>query len=137
MDATLMLADHAEALNGKLYINGGGWTNLWAPDMPVNFSLAIILHVPWDQANTKHDLLIELLDGNGDRFEFNGQSVVIPQQFEVGRPPGTKPGSSLDTPISWTFNGLQLPADGYEFKLSIDGEPIASRPFVVAARPQG
>ncbi len=28
---TLMLANHAEALNGLLYIHGGGWSHHWRP----------------------------------------------------------------------------------------------------------
>ena len=66
---------------------------------------------------------------------FNGQPVAVGSQFEVGRPPGVKPGTALNTPLVMTFGGLVLPEGGYEFKVNVGDEPIASRPFTVVERP--
>lgn len=43
------LADHAVVENGKLYVNGGFWSQVYSPDYPVvrAFGLAAVLHIPW------------------------------------------------------------------------------------------
>ena len=51
MDVTLLLCDFAEAVNGKLYVMGGGWNILFAPGQPVTMSVAAVLAVPWDRTN--------------------------------------------------------------------------------------
>jgi hypothetical protein len=44
-------------------------------------------------------------------------------QFEVGRPPGLKPGSPLDFALAVNVPPLQLPPDSrYVWRLAIDGE---------------
>jgi hypothetical protein len=135
MEATVLLSDFAEAVNGKLYVMGGGWNILYAPNRPVNVSVALVLAIGWDETNRRHDLRIELLDADGNSVEIDGTPVVVMQQFELGRPPGVKPGSSMNTPLSWTFSGLVLDEGGYEFKVSVDGDPLASRPFSVQPPP--
>ena len=60
MKATLMLADWAQALNGKLYIMGGGWS-ITGPD-PAPSALAIKLEVPWDETNRQHTIRLALID---------------------------------------------------------------------------
>src|SRR5262249_54509042 len=44
-----ILADYAEAVNGKLYMMGGGWDQSFVKDFsqPVSFSFAIGIQVPW------------------------------------------------------------------------------------------
>ena len=69
MRATLLLADHAEVAEGKLYINGGGWT---VTPQPMPFAIAMYVEVPWDQTNTKHSMLLELLD-------VDGHPVTVPE----------------------------------------------------------
>ncbi|MDQ3994269.1 MAG: hypothetical protein M3265_05700 [Actinomycetota bacterium] len=135
MDATLLLCDFAEAVNGKLYVMGGGWNVLFAGGQPVNTALAILVVVPWDQTNQKHELAIELLTDDGEPVEVGGQQVAVSGEFEVGRPPGVKPGTSMNTPFVWNFNGLVLDPGGYEWKLAIDGDPVTSRPFQVLEAP--
>jgi hypothetical protein len=135
MDATLLLSDFAEAVNGKLYVMGGGWNVLFAGGQPFNTSLAVLVVVPWDQTNRRHDLTIELLTDDGEPVEIGGQRVAVSGDFEVGRPPGVKPGTSMNTPFVWNFNGLVLEPGGYEWKLAIDGEPVTSRPFQVVVPP--
>ena len=52
MKVTILLADAAEAVNGKLYVLGGGWS-ITGPD-PSPMALAIKIEVPWDQSNQPH-----------------------------------------------------------------------------------
>ena len=137
MDVTLLLCDFAEAANGKLYVMGGGWNVLYAPGQPVTMSVATVIAVPWDQTNRKHTLALDLLTEDGGAVEIEEHAVSVTGEFELGRPPGVKPGSSLNAPFVWTFTGLVLDEGGYEWKLGIDDEPVASRPFTVTSPPGG
>jgi hypothetical protein len=88
---TLLLCDAAEEVGGKLYILGGGWALLQAPDTPLNMALAILIAVPWDQANEEHDVEAVLVTDDGERVQIEAQEVSASGQFEAGRPPGLKP----------------------------------------------
>ena len=137
MDVTLILCDFAEAVNGKLYVMGGGWNVLYAPGEPVTMAVAAIVAVPWDQTNRPHELALELLTQDGASVEVEGEALSVTGEFELGRPPGIKPGSSLNAPFVWTFAGLVLEAGGYEWKLSLNGAPVTSRPFTVTPPVKG
>lgn len=126
MRVTLLLADAAEAVNGKLYILGGGWS-VTGPG-PVPFAIALKIEVPWDQANTRHELRLELLDGDGQPVALaqepggDASPLVIGGSFEVGRPPGLPAGTPLDSVLAVSFSGgLPLePGSRYEWRLSIN-----------------
>src|SRR5213594_576499 len=60
MKVTMLLADSAQAVNGKLYILGGGWSII-GPD-PAATAIAIKIDVPWDLANRSHTFRLALLD---------------------------------------------------------------------------
>jgi hypothetical protein len=135
MDVTLLLCDFAEAVNGKLYVMGGGWNILFAPGQPVTMSVAAVVAVPWDRTNQSYELGLELLTDDGGPVEIEGHRVAVTGEFELGRPPGIKAGSSQNAPFVWTFAGLVLDPGGYEWKLTIGGDPVGSRPFTVAHPP--
>ena len=63
MKVTMLLADYAQVADGKLTVVGGGWS-LTGPE-PSPFGIAILVHVPWDQANRRHTLRLELVDADG------------------------------------------------------------------------
>ena len=58
MNVTMLLADAAEAVNGKLYILGGGWALRDARPIPI--AIALLIEVPWTEANIQHQLQIDL-----------------------------------------------------------------------------
>src|SRR4051794_17346369 len=58
MKVTMILADSAQAVDGKLYVLGGGWS-LAGPG-PTPMALAVKIEVPWDRGNMRHHLTIEL-----------------------------------------------------------------------------
>lgn len=128
MRATILLADAAQAISGKLYILGGGWS-ITGPD-PVPFSVAVKIEVPWDQANVSHDVRLELLDGDGRLVllphdpDAEPQPLVIDGAVEVGRPPKLLPGTPLDSVLAINFpTGLPLdPGHRYEWRLFINDE---------------
>ena len=128
MEAILLLCDAAQESGGKLYILGGGWSGV-AADIPFNMALAILIAVPWDQTNRQVTADIRLMTADGDPVEVDGNVVQASVAFEVGRPPGTKPGASFNTPLTIAFNAMRLEAGGYRFELEIDREPTATAPF--------
>ena len=123
MKVTLLLADAAEAVNGKLYILGGGWS-VMGPD-PAPMAIAIKIEVPWDQGNDVHKLHLRLVDADGQpvlaESEDGEVSVVLDADFETGRPAGVKPGTPLDLTMAVTLGPLPLdPGSRFEWRLSID-----------------
>jgi hypothetical protein len=142
MLATMLLADAAQAIDNKLYVLGGGWS-ITGPD-PSPSAIALSLKVPWDESNRRHDLRIELLDADGDAVLTgpapDAQPVVIESQFEVGRPPGLRPGTPIDLAIAINLGPMTLPPGGrFEWRLTIDGyaEPHWHAAFSTRARPPG
>jgi hypothetical protein len=135
--ATLLLADAAQAVAGKLYVLGGGWSTI-ALGSPS--ALAVYVQVPWDQTNRRHAWRLELLDSDGNAVVLPGpggeQAVAIDGAFEIGRPPGLAPGTEQGVPIALQLGPLPLaPGQRYEWRLSIDGEPHDDwrQPFSVIA----
>ena len=140
MMATMLLADAAQAIENKLYVLGGGWS-ITGPD-PTPSAIAIVLKVPWDEANARHDLRIELIDADGRPIlvgspEDQGKPVVIESQFEVGRPPGLRPGTPIDLAFAVNISPLPLPPGGrYEWRLTIDGHSEAHWHAAFSTRPK-
>ncbi len=122
----MMLADAAQELGGKLYILGGGWS-VTGP-MPTPMAIALKIEVPWDRTNEKHELLLELLDEDGNPVRVPGPdeepvALQVTGEFEVGRPAGIKPGTPIDSALAVTFGPLPLEAGRrYQWRLSIDGK---------------
>lgn len=128
----MLLCDAATESGGKLFILGGGWSIIHVPSVPTPMALAIKLSVPWDQANQKHHIKLSLLTDDGEAVEGEGGSAVEADgQLEVGRPPGIKPGTPLDSPFVINFPGLALPSGGYVWDLEVDGSVLARSPFRV------
>jgi hypothetical protein len=123
----MLLADYAVVSDGKLTIVGGGWSQT-GPE-PAPFGIALLIQVPWDQANTLHSFKVELLDADGGPVvldsaedEDQDQEVAFGGEFEVGRPPGIKPGTPLDFPLAMNSTPLPLEPGRYEWRLTIDDE---------------
>jgi len=88
----LILADRAEAINGKLYMMGGGWDRLGVVDFaqPVSFSLALGILVPWNLTNQEHPVRIWTEHEDGTRVGPEIQAGV-----NMGRPPIAVPGQAF------------------------------------------
>ncbi len=84
----LILADRAEAVNGKLYVMGGAWETTYVQDIkqPVPISFAVGVLVPWNATN--HDYDLEIRIENPDAREVFRMSA----HFNQGRPPTVRPG---------------------------------------------
>lgn len=133
MDATLVLCDFAEAVGGKLYISGAGWTNIVA-QAPAPVALGVIVQVPWDQTNSQHQLIIRLVDQDGNQVSLErapNELVPVMQQgkFELGRPPGIPHGSALSMTLAIRWPTLPLPEGSYAFVLEINDSEVARASF--------
>ncbi len=136
----MLLADYAVVSDGKLTIVGGGWSQT-GPE-PAAFGIGLLIQVPWDRANTMHSFSVELLDADGVAIGFDeddeDQVVAFGGEFEVGRPPGLKPGTPLDFPVAVNFTPLPLTPGRYEWRLTIDKESREDwrMPFTVRSEEQ-
>jgi hypothetical protein len=136
---TLLLCDFAQAVGGKLYILGGGWSKAISWGQPVSMTLAIKLDIPWHLANTKLPFEIALLteDGTPVTNPAVGQPVRGDGQMEVGRPPGLTPGTGLDATMAIPMFGLQLAHGTYRWELKVSGHLVQTVVFEVIPPPPG
>lgn len=140
MKVTMLLADSAQAVSGKLYILGGGWSII-GPD-PTPFAIALKIEVPWDEANRPHRFSLALLN-------VDGQPVMVPTpdgprpieiqgDLEVGRPAGLTPGTPLDSIAAFNFGPLPIPPGGrYVWRLTIDDRTDENWQAAFSTRPAG
>jgi len=123
----LILADSVQAVNGKIYMLGGGWTTLHAT-MPMTHPLGIALgfRVPWQETNQVHRLEIKMMDADG--------APIIPPiqaQLEMGRPPGLRPGAD-QTAVIAVNAAVQFAKTGrYEVQVAVEGQVAKAVPFDV------
>lgn len=122
-----MLADHAQVVDGKFFICGGGWSMTGPEPMP--FAIIADIKVPWHGIGTNHKLRLELLDGDGQPVEVETldgteQPLVVEGEFQVAPVPGIKAGTTLAFPFAVNFGPQPAitPGGVYEWRLSIDGE---------------
>ncbi len=126
MRAKLLLADSAEVREGLLFVLGAGWTQTGpAPQM---FALAGILQVEWDEANRRHSAEFTILQDDGPPLMIpmptgEPQPFRVVTQFEVGRPPGSPPGTSFNVPVAIPILPIPwTPGRGYVVIVRIDDE---------------
>jgi Family of unknown function (DUF6941) len=138
---TMMLADAAQAVEGKLYILGGGWS-VTGPE-PSASAIAAYIQVPWDRTNVEHQFRFELIDSDGQPVaaetpEGEEEPVTIEGAFEVGRPVGVRPGTPIDVPLAINIGPMVLPPGGrFEWRLTIDGETSDDWRLAFSTRPAG
>jgi hypothetical protein len=145
----MMLCDHAQVAEGKLFISGGGWS-VTGP-LPSPSALALKIEVPWDQANTPIKFALELVDQDGKPVQQQGplglQPLRLEGQVEVGRPPGLMPGTPLDVPLAIGVGALPLaPGGRFTWRLELNGRTeeswqlsfsVRGLPGSVQSAPQG
>jgi hypothetical protein len=136
---SLMLADHAQAVGGKLFICGGGWS-VTGPE-PCLSAIVLDIKVPWNEINVDHKLRLELVDQDGQPVEVETpegpQPLVIEGQFQVSPVPGVKPGTPIDFPVAFNLPPQPAIAPGgrYEWRLTIDGKSGEDWRLAFSTRP--
>lgn len=135
MKVTLLLADAAQSVGGKLYILGGGWSTITAG---APFAIAAKIEVPWHQATDEHTMRLELVDADGQPVCGTDEApVVIEGTFCTGIPPGITAGTPLDANLAVSIPpGLPLEAGRrYEWRLTIDGQTDEDWHVAFSTRP--
>jgi hypothetical protein len=116
------VADHAEAINGKLYMHGGGWSDIVRPVGPdsqpaiVHFAIAASILVGWNETNRRFPLTITIVHEDGDEL------AKIGAQVEAGRPPGITPGTDFRNFLAVQAN-IAFPKTGrYDVRAELDDQ---------------
>jgi hypothetical protein len=129
-----MLADAAQVQSGKLFILGGGFDTITVRSLPAvhrSISLAMIAEVEPDERQRDLELLIRLIDEDG-----NALGVEAKGRLRVGAPPNLPPGSPSIVPIVSPFHNITFPeAKGYTFVVSLNDNELSRIGFRVVALP--
>ncbi len=116
----LILADRAEALDGKLYMMGGAWEQTLASDLeqPVKISLALAVLVPWNRTNEDHTAKITIEDLDQKPMDFR-----IDATFAQGRPPLLRGGETQRVVMALSDLVFKAPSYGdYQLVVYLNGE---------------
>ena len=124
----MLLADFAQVRDGKLTVVGGGWS-LTGPE-PAPFGIAILIRVPWDQANQRHVMRLELLDADGQPVEIDAEtdggrsrsSSSTTSRSRSAAPPASSRARRSTSPSRSTRARCSLEPGRYEWRLTIDDE---------------
>lgn len=112
----LLLAESAEAVNGKMYMLGGGAERHLAPGFPTQLraDVAMGMLVEWGETNQPHVMNLQIVDVDEKPV------VQVEGELEAGRPPGAKQGQ--DMRLMLAIKGpFPIAAPGqYKIKLSLD-----------------
>jgi len=113
-----VLADHAEIVNGKLYLMGGGWDTYNATQVPVNVRMAIAIgvRIEWDETNKPVPVRVYVEDDDGLEI------VRAEGALNVGRPPHLPPGSGQLAQMAVTLPANVPQFGGYRVRI-VAGEP--------------
>lgn len=114
---------------------GMGWTEVAAPGSSP-FAICGGVEVSWDETNRPHVLELTILDDEGHpllvQTPMGDQPFRVQANFEVGRPPGERPGRSFNMPVAMNVGPLPLrPGQGYLLQGRVDGEVLDQVPFLV------
>jgi hypothetical protein len=141
-DVNLMLCDSVAAVQGKLYILGGGWDEIQTAAFPFHQSrigLAALIRVPWTETNKIQRFEIKLEDEDGKilRLGPDPESAAAPSaiegQFNIGRPATIQQGDSQVIPVAMNLDRQHFSAAGtYTVVFSINGEEKVRLPVRVS-----
>jgi hypothetical protein len=128
-----LLADAVQAVDGKLYVLGGGWDTLLVGHFPVRhhtLAIGLRLRVPWSSERQQVRFDVGLQDADGTSLlpddihhmiDISPRDSANRQDFGVVR--------------SVTFNNLTFKTAGdYSFVITLDGEVVHRLRFTVKQR---
>jgi Family of unknown function (DUF6941) len=119
-----MLADAAEAFNGKLYVHGGGWDSLVVRQFPAAhpaMALVVLLCADASEAPGTGEFRVQLVDEDGNDLGVGAAAVL-----GIGHGPLHKLGQRSLLPLTIPFTGIRFEKPGaHEFRLFWNGEPLA------------
>ncbi len=115
---TVLLANHAEAVNGLLYVAGGGWSHHWrgfqqpGQPAPSQLGFAATITAPADEPATEIPFTVLIRRAEGDE--------VVRAEGKMSMGPGD--GVSIKRAAFAGNFGIAFPSDGrYELSVEIPG----------------
>jgi len=136
---TMLLADAAQYVQGKLYILGGGWSII--DPGTVSFAVAVNIQTAWHRADLQNQFRLELLDSDGNAVviptPLGEQPFLVEGGFTAARPDGVKPGTPLDGGFALNVVTQLPPNARLEFRMTINGDSHEewTLPFTTRAAP--
>lgn len=128
-----MLANHVEAVNGLLYVSGGGWTDHYrtippgAPPPMSRLGIAISVLVPWNETNQPHRLAV-----NVENEDASATLARVDAELNVGRAPTLPPGAEQHVVLALSVDLVFPKPGGYRVVARLDNErSVKAWPFRV------
>jgi hypothetical protein len=119
-----MLADAADAFNGKLYVHGGGWDSVVVRQFPASHpTMALVMLLCADASETPGtgELRVQLVDEDGNDLRVGAAAAL-----GIGQSPLQRPGQRSLLPLTIPFTGIRFEKPGtYEFRMFWNSEPLA------------
>lgn len=130
----LILANHAEAINGLLYLSGGGWTDVHRQIQggikPSNhFGIGLSIRVPWHETNENHRFTLDVQNEDATVVLVHAEGDI-----NVGRPPQLHRGDVQHALFAINVDTTFPSPGGYEVVATVDGKSKATWPFRVHDR---
>jgi hypothetical protein len=123
-----MVADWADTINGKLYIQGAGWDRKVLPqDQQIEFGIAAGILVPWNLTNQQHQFSLSLETEDGAPV-----GTPITGAFNIGRPARSFPGQKLRTPLAARSRVKAPGLGGYRVALVVNNDVTKHVAFSLA-----
>lgn len=117
-------ADHAQAVGGKVYVNGGFWNQLSFPIYPAiapPLALAAVVEVPFRAYHQDHTFRLGMEDADGNVLPLEAAG-----DFRVGAQAKIRVGDPTLMPVVIPITGLKIDKPGdFSFTFSIDDTELA------------
>lgn len=127
----LIVADAVEALNGKLYMLGGGWDTMQVANfsLPVAFGIGCGVLVPWNETDEEHTFTLRFEDADGGEV-----APRLDGAFKTGRSALLDKGASTRILLGIKAR-MKIPSPGgYSIVAQVDGQPETERRTTVRFR---
>lgn len=119
----LAQAAQSDSASGTMHMLGAGWSVTPTPTAPQ--AVALLIKIPWDRANQKLTLTLQLLTADGQPVVLPGatatETVGATAELEVGRPAGIAHGSMLDASFALNVSRMPLAPGRYQWRADIAG----------------
>ena len=131
----LVIANHAEAREGLLYLSGACWSDVWRTIAPggappiTHFGVGVAVVVPWGETNRRHHLTVRIEDEDGKEI------TRVEGDLELGRPVGISPGSDQRAVVAMNADLVFPDPGGYRLLAEV-GEDRRAVSFRVHDGPQ-
>jgi hypothetical protein len=126
----MILCDSAQVQGNKLYVLGGGWSQITVRQFPAQHGLTVAagILVPWMDTNVRHKFEIGVRTEDGDAL------AKAQGEFEQGRPPGLLPGSAQRFMVAVPLSiRVEKPCEAVA-ELLLEGAPSKTIPFRIVQK---